>query len=113
MINKNTLFKCLLCPEHSTTLHEVYFGKHRRNAVKYNVQVPICNTCHRKAHGTFMANWDISQDQYKTMFLDWLGLDKEKTEADLEKHRDRAYLEEHKNDCLKMIMSLDINNLMV
>ena len=113
MINKNTVFKCLLCPEHTTTLHEVYFGPHRENAVKYNIQVPISHTCHRKAHGTFMSDWKISQDEYKDIFLEWLGLDRELTEQDFNKHRDRAYLEAHKKYCLKMIMSLDINNLMV
>ena len=101
---KHNTFTCQQCGMHTDTLHEVFFGKHRKKAIKYNLQVPLCIPCHMEAHGTRSANVDLRANAYKIIFCDWLGLDKDI--ALLSLNTDYKYVDDKSKYCAKKIDSL-------
>lgn len=46
----NNLNICYLCGMKKEHLHEVFYGRNRSNSIKYNLFIPVCNKCHKKAH---------------------------------------------------------------
>ena len=83
MINKHDkVWKCCICNKHTSTLHEVFFGRGNRDiCINHNLQVPLCPECHDNAHGKGASS--ITQDEYKYKFSAILGIDKEYAEREV------------------------------
>lgn len=41
---------CYVCGKAKEHLHEVCFGKNRKNSMKYSLVLPLCRTCHDRMH---------------------------------------------------------------
>ena len=73
---------CILCHSPSVELHHVFFGGHKRNlSDKYGLLVPVCRTCHNRAHGKHKNHKakHLTQEQYEEIFCNKLGVDYELT----------------------------------
>ena len=46
MTPKGELFRCIECGDNVDHLHEIFYGRFRKLAVKYNLQVPVCICSH-------------------------------------------------------------------
>lgn len=44
------LKRCYMCPNPKEHLHEVCFGKNRKNSMKYGLVLPLCEKHHRLMH---------------------------------------------------------------
>lgn len=53
--NRESLFTddlehCILCGRKRKHIHEVFYGRNRKNSMIYKLCVPLCSDCHRKMH---------------------------------------------------------------
>ena len=102
---RNILYTCASCPSQTTEIHEVFFGVHRQNAVKYHLQAPLCVKCHKKAHSsTLKTSEENLALQYKVRrkLCEILDIDMWDTLLALNT-RNHTYLEGLKERCLKKI----------
>ena len=107
MINKNTIFRCILCTHHTTILHEVFPGRgNRKPCIEYNVQVPLCPECHTKAHATYSPNHEKRADDYAKDFCEYLGVDYWSAYRAIHQKSFRTYLDGYKSQFKQKIMSL-------
>ena len=114
MKNPNTiLWKCVVCGEHTTTLHEVFFGSADRDiAIFYNIQVSICPFHHNIAHGATVIDKpgvidtcifdSYTEKQCKQFFCTKLDIDYKKTLRGFE-DSSREYLKSVKQNCLRKL----------
>ena len=72
---KHIIFRCVECKKQTQTLHEIFFGHGcRKISVEYNLQVPLCEDCHRKPHGTDKDRKVNQQVEYKLKFCRLHGI---------------------------------------
>jgi hypothetical protein len=96
-----TVWACLTCGVACNVLHEVVFGSlNRQISVDNSIQVPLCTTCHARAHS--------EKRKYQETYLKWLGLDYWTTTRAFNDPKLREYLEMNREDCEKKIKSLEI-----
>ena len=104
------IYYCQQCNIPTQTLHEVCFGNsNRKIAIEYSIQVPVCNDCHKKAHGTDKRPEKGYKEKWQKTFLDWLGMDMYVTIRAFNNYRLRGYLEINKEACEEKIRSLEID----
>lgn len=41
---------CIICGRKKEHIHEVFYGRNRKNSMIYKLCVPLCCDCHRKMH---------------------------------------------------------------
>lgn len=46
----NDLEHCIICGRKREHIHEVFYGRNRKNSMIYKLCVPLCSDCHRKMH---------------------------------------------------------------
>jgi len=44
------LQKCYFCPKEKEDLHEILYGRNRRNSMKYGYVLPLCRSHHNSFH---------------------------------------------------------------
>jgi hypothetical protein len=109
MKNIGTEYSCCVCENQTTTLHELYFGKHYRPlCIEYSIQVPICYLCHASAHDKPIRNalpFDrYGQKKCREVFGEILDIDLDLVFQALQPRADRKYLEEIQQRCENVIL---------
>ena len=85
--SKDRTYYCQQCNSYSGTLHEVVFGSaNKQISIRKNVQVPLCQPCHMKAHANKL--------EYQRIFLTWLEMDFWRTIRAFNSAEYREYLEQ-------------------
>lgn len=52
---------CYLCGKKKEHLHEVVFGKNRKNSMKYGLVLPLCKNCHKLMHKDSNLQFEYKQ----------------------------------------------------
>lgn len=109
MKNDGTLYACCVCDTPTTTLHELFFGKHYKPlCIEFNLQVPICAECHNSAHGKPTRKKlpidNYGQKKCREMFAEILDVDIDLIFQALQPRADRKYLQEINQRCKDIIL---------
>lgn len=53
----NDLDHCYICKKPKQHLHEIFYGRNRKNSMIYGCVIPVCFMCHNKIH----HNWILDE----------------------------------------------------
>jgi ABC-type Na+ transport system ATPase subunit NatA len=112
--NGMTLYICAICGNHTTTLHEVIFGRGNKKICQdYNIQVPLCQRCYSSAHGIKDGNnfteYDLmSQNDCIMYFCNLLEIDPEKTTQSVKQKSKHLQLDTIKDSCSLIIKGYEV-----
>ena len=116
MINKHkTLYSCVACGRNTVTYHEPFPGSSRKKTCeKYNIQTPLCYTCHLSAHSRTLLQGHSPLEQFKekkydiqVYLCDKLGIDRDKTSLAIN-NLDTEYLESINGVCEQAINGYEV-----
>ena len=57
----NNLNVCVVCGKPKQHIHEIYFGKNRRNSMIYGFCIPLCLNCHNRIHNNIELDLKYKQ----------------------------------------------------
>jgi hypothetical protein len=108
--NHKKIWHCVMCGQHTTTLHEVHFGTAGREVcVQYSIQTPVCPLCHLEAHGNITVRKPrYSQEEFKRIFCEKLGISYEDSKLGVETQEHRHLLAPMKKRCEEMLESWEV-----
>lgn len=74
---------CIICGRKKEHMHEVFFGRNRKNSMKYKLCIPVCFECHSKMHSSIKLQ-ELYHKKGQALFketypdLDFMDIFKEK-----------------------------------
>lgn len=57
----DNLDHCIVCGAKKDNIHEVFFGKNRRNSMLYGFCIPLCFKCHLEIHSNNLLDLKFKQ----------------------------------------------------
>ena len=72
-IMTDNLKKCMLCERNAVNKHEIFFGRNRKNSMKYGLVMPLCYRCHIEIHRNSIqqAIWHVKgQEKFEEIYPD-------------------------------------------
>ena len=119
------LYRCAECNRQTTTKHEIIFGRGNRDiCIDYNIQLPLCPSCHHTAHGIKLlqgysplqrfvkieisGRQVIDQHKIKEHLLSKLRMNYYKTAMGVRNSMHRGYLDKNKKKCGEIIKTYEI-----